>query len=301
MRVFARVVDLGSFHLAAKQLGTSAAAATRSVRILEEHLNVRLLNRSTRSLSLTDVGRLYLDGCRAVIEKLDEVESDLVRATRDPGGTLRIAAPATFAAAGLGALSASYLAVNPRVSFDITVYDTHIDMIEGGFDICFSAERNQGNSSLVSRQLTSVEDVVVASPTYLSRRGTPRGPDELSRHDLLSVQDAMSTSWELGDEHKTYRVTAGTALSATSCAMVRTAALAHMGIAVLPVPFVAEDLAKGALVRVLGRFQICGGLRQITMLYSGRNYLSMKVRSFIDFTVDQYRGMGKPTALRVVA
>ncbi|HYS63598.1 MAG TPA: LysR family transcriptional regulator, partial [Paraburkholderia sp.] len=118
MRVFARVVDLGSFHLAAKQLGISAATATRSVRILEEHLNMRLLNRSTRSLSLTDAGRLYPDGCRAVIEKLDEVESDLVRTTRDPGGTLRIAAPTTFAADGLGAVTASYRAANPRVCFD---------------------------------------------------------------------------------------------------------------------------------------------------------------------------------------
>ena len=105
MRVFTRVVDLASFNLAARQLGMSAAAVTRSVSMLEAHLNMRLLNRTTRSLSLTEVGKEYLDGCRTIIEKLDEMESNLVQTTRDPRGTLRIATPMTFATSGLGTCS----------------------------------------------------------------------------------------------------------------------------------------------------------------------------------------------------
>ncbi len=145
MRVFTRVVDLASFNLAARQLGMSAAAVTRSVGTLEAHLNMRLLNRTTRGLSLTDVGREYLDGCRTIIEKLDEMESNLLETTRDPQGTLRIATPMTFAAAGLGALLAAYRTLHPRVDFDVTnVRYAPIDLVGGGFDVCFSDDRRTG-------------------------------------------------------------------------------------------------------------------------------------------------------------
>jgi DNA-binding transcriptional LysR family regulator len=304
MRVFARVVDLNSFSLAGKQLGMSAAAVTRSVGMLEAHLNMRLLNRSTRSLSLTEAGRLYLDGCRAVIEKLDEVESELVRATRDPSGVLRIAAPAVFANAGLAGLLGAYRASNPRVDFDITAYDTHIDMIEGGFDVCFATDRQPVNASLVSRKITSVQEVVVASPSYLSRRGTPRTPADLAQHDLLAVSDAPR-AWEFSNAEGPQRVSVNGPLTANGYAMVRTAALADMGVALLPLPIVAEDLARGALVPMLDQFDVNSGLQHISIVYSGRNYLTMKVRSFIDFAVEQFRAnattQSSPVPLRAVA
>lgn len=301
MRVFTRVVDLASFNLAARQLGMSAAAVTRSVGTLEAHLNMRLLNRTTRSLSLTDVGREYLEGCRAIIEKLDEMESSLLETTRDPQGTLRIATPMTFATAGLGALLAAYRILHPRVDFDVTTFDTHIDLVEGGFDVCFSDDQRLANSTLVCRTLTSVDELAVASPTYLARNGTPRDPAALNRHGLLTVSDGSSRSWEFADADGVYRVCTGSALTATSSAMVRVAALNHMGIAMLPMPIVAEDLACGALTPVLEQFDINGGSRQVSILYSGRKYLSMRVRTFIDFTVSQYRAPDRPVALRAVA
>lgn len=301
MRVFTRVVDLASFNLAARQLGMSAAAVTRSVSMLEAHLNMRLLNRTTRSLSLTEVGKEYLDGCRTIIEKLDEMESNLVQTTRDPRGTLRIATPMTFATAGLGALLAAYRTLHPRVDFDVTTFDTHIDMVEGGYDVCFSDDRRLASSTLVSRTLTSVNEVTVASPAYLARNGTPRDPAELNRHGLLTVSDGTSRTWEFTDANGVYRVNTGSALTATSSAMVRVAALNHMGIALLPLPFVTDDIAHGTLVPVLKQYEINGGPRHVSILYSGRNYLSMKVRSFIDFAVSQYRAPDKQVALRVVA
>jgi DNA-binding transcriptional LysR family regulator len=301
MRVFTRVVDLASFNLAARQLGMSAAAVTRSVSMLEAHLNMRLLNRTTRSLSLTEIGKEYLEGCRMIIEKLDEMESNLVQATRDPRGTLRIAAPATFASSGLGTLLAAYRALHPRVDFDVTTFDNHIDMVEGGFDVCFSDDRRLTSSTLVSRRLTTIEEVTVASPAYLARNGTPRDPAALSRHALLTVSDGSSRTWEYSDANGVYRVSAGSALSATSSAMVRVAALNHMGVALLPLPLAQQDLVDGTLVPVLDQFEVNGGPRHVSILYSGRNYLSMKVRSFIDFAVSQYRAPDKPVALRAVA
>ncbi|WP_043287016.1 LysR family transcriptional regulator [Paraburkholderia oxyphila] len=309
MRVFTRVVDLSSFSLAGKQLGMSAAAVTRSVGMLEAHLNMRLLNRSTRSLSLTEAGRLYLDGCRAVIEKLDEVESELVRATRDPSGVLRIAAPSVFASGALTALLGAYRDVNPRVDFDVTAYDSHIDMIEGGFDVSFATDRQQVNASLVSRKLTSVKEIVVAAPGYLARKGVPRTPADLAQHDLLAVSDSPR-NWEFANAEGLQRVNANGPLTASGYATVRAAALTDMGIALLPLPLVADDIARGTLLPVLNTFDVNGGMQHVSIVYSGRNYLTMKVRSFIDFAVEQFRAHSAhavngahsaPVALRAVA
>lgn len=301
MRAFIRVVDLASFNLAARQLGMSAAAVTRSIGTLEAHLNVRLLNRTTRSLSLTEVGKEYLEGCREVVEKLDEIESNLVHTTRDPSGTLRIASTMTFSTTGLATLLASYRAQHPRVSFDVTTFDTDIDMIDGRFDVCFSDDRSLSSSTLVSRTLTSIDDLVVASPVYLARRGTPRDLSALGGHELLAISDGLSRTWEFVNADGIQRVSAGNTFMATSHPMARAAALNHMGLALLPRPLIADDLAQGTLVPVLEQFAVNGGSHHISIVYPGRNYLSMKVRSFIDFVVGQYRSTDIPVALRAVA
>ncbi len=299
MRVFTRVVELSSFSLAARQLGMSAAAVTRSVGMLEAHLNMRLLNRTTRSLSLTETGREYLDGCRTIIEKLDEIESNLAQVNRDPHGTLRIAASATSVAAGLGALLSTYRIEHPRVRFDVTTFDIQVDMVEGGYDVCFCDDQRLVNSTFVSRTLTSVRDVIVASPGYLARHGTPVEPVELNTHCLLTVSNGAARNWEFSDVDGSSRIYTGNALASTSNTMVRIAALNHMGIAQLPHPLVA-DLASGALVPILERYDVNGGPRRVSILYPSRNYLSTKVRSFIDYVVDHYRTPER-TAMQLAA
>jgi DNA-binding transcriptional LysR family regulator len=289
MRAFARVVELGSFNMAARQLGMSPAAVTRSIGMLEAHLNMRLLNRNTRSLSLTEVGRSYLEGCRIIIDRLDELESSLLQTTRDVSGTLRLAAPMTFVASGLAQLLANYRAIHPRVDFDITTFDTHIDIVEGGFDVCFSDDRRLASSTLISRRLTVVEEILVASPTYLAERGTPADASSLSAHSLLTTTDGASRTWEFSDSSGVHRVCAGGGVNATSSLMVREAALNHMGIALLPAPLAADEIERGSLIRLLEHLEVNGGPRHISILYSGRTNLSRKVRTFIDFTVAQYR------------
>ncbi len=293
MRVFVRVVDLASFNLAARQLGMSAAAATRSINTLESHLKIRLLNRTTRSFSLTEVGREYLEGCRTIIEKLDEIEFNLTQSSSFPSGKLRIGAPATFANARLGMLLAGYRLAYPDVDFEVTTFDTQIDPVENGFDVCFVDDRSFSSSTLVTRSLTRVEEVLVASPSYLAAHGTPQTPSELNDHGLLAVTDGTSKSWEFANDECVSRVNAGKTLSSTSSTLVRTAALQHMGIALLSREFVQRDLDRGRLVALLADFKINGGPRSLSMLYSGRNYLSMKVRSFVDFVVNEYRHAGK--------
>jgi DNA-binding transcriptional LysR family regulator len=300
MRVFTRVVELGSFSLAARQLGMSAAAVTRSIRMLEAHLNMRLLNRNTRSLSLTEVGKDYLQGCRTIIDRLDELESNLSQTTREVRGTLRLAAPMTFVASGLAQLLAGYRAAHPLVDFDVTTFDTRIDMVEGGFDVGFSDERRITGSTLVSRRLTVVNEIIVASPAYLARHGTPIDPHSLGEHSLLAFTDGTARAWAFADASGVYRVSTGAGMNATSSLMVREAALNHMGIALLPTSLVVEDIRRGALVRLLDQFEVNGGPCHISLLYSGRTNLSRKVRSFIDYTVEQFLPHEKALALRAV-
>jgi DNA-binding transcriptional LysR family regulator len=289
MRVFTRVADLNSFHLAAKQLGMSTSAVTRSVGMLEAYLNMRLLNRTTRSLPLTEIGKNYLNGCREIIGTLEEMESNLMHSTRDPSGKLRIAAPMAFVASDLGALLASYRTLHPRIDFDVTTFDTHINMVEGGYDVCFSDDRRLTSATLVSRGLTSIDELVVASPVYLAQHGTPCDRSELSAHSLLAVSDGSPRRWEFADANGVYRVFTGHGVSTTANMMVRMTALNHIGIALLTAPFVSDDLARGTLVRVLEQFKVNGGPREISIVYSGRNNLSSKIRNFIEFTVRQYR------------
>lgn len=301
MRVFIRVVNLASFSVAAKQLGMSAAAVTRHVHMLESHLNMRLLNRTTRHLSLTDAGREYLDGCRSIIEKLDEIEFNVGQTTRDPSGKLRLASPSTFASSRLGALLSSYRALHTKVDFEVTTFDTPIDPIEGGFDVCFMDDPHFTSSILVSRTLTRIDQVVVASPAYLAAHGVPKTPSSLNQHGLLAVTDGACRTWEFVNADGVSRVMAGQALSTSSSQLVRAAALNSMGIALLPREFVVDDLAQGRLVSVLKDYQINGGPRDVSILYSGRNYLSTKVRSFVDFVVNEYRSGETKRSLHVVA
>ena len=298
MRVFTRIVELGSFTLAARRMGMSQAAVTRSISELESHLSARLLNRTTRSIALTDHGQEYLEGCREIIQKLEQMESLLTQTTSDPSGTLRIAVLTPFATTELAKLLSAYRTLHPRVDFSITTFDTQAGIVDGGFDVCFSDDRHPVASHLVSRPLTGLQEVIVASPTYLELSEIPHTPPELNQHALLSVSDGTSSIWELTDGREVFRVKPGGTLTATSGAMVRIVALNHMGIALLPLSYVSEDISRGTLIPLLQAFRINGGPRSISILYAGRNFLSSKVRNFVDFVVARYCSPDRPGTMR---
>jgi DNA-binding transcriptional LysR family regulator len=301
MRVFMRVVELSSFSVAARQLGMSAAAVTRSVNTLEAHLNTRLINRSTRSLSLTEAGARYLDSCRAIVANIDEVDANLTRTAHSPHGTVRIAATTTFANTELVALLADYRAAEPGVDFDVTTFEAQLDLIEGGFDVGFTDDDRLVGTSVVGRMLMQYRSVLVASPSYLAQRGAPLNPSMLNSHTLLGPVSGAARAWEFTDAHGVYRVPVRYSLRATDTAMLRMAALNHMGIALLPAPAVSRELACGALSQVLERFPLNNGARQFSVIYSGRNHLTAKVRAFVEFAVARFRSDERKTALRAVA
>jgi DNA-binding transcriptional LysR family regulator len=289
MRTFIKVADSMSFAIAAKQLGVSNAAVTRSIAMLEAHLNMRLINRSTRHLSLTDAGRAYLEGCGELIEQLDALEANVSAAGRESFGTLRIASASCFAQADLGVLLREYRREQPRVRFDLMVFDNQRDVAVGNYDVCFSAERKQRDSTLVCQPLTAITDTLVAAPEYLAYRGVPRAPQELAAHDMLLASDATTRYWEFADASGTQRIAVHAALASANVAAVRHAALAGLGIARLPLSLVEADITDGTLARVLPDHPLADATRTISILYGSRRYLAQSARSFIDFAVARLR------------
>ncbi|MEJ0002721.1 MAG: LysR family transcriptional regulator [Pararobbsia sp.] len=289
MRVFLKVVELKSFGLAGEQLGVSRPAVTRSIAMLEEHFNVRLLHRSTHNVSLTEAGEAYVDGVRAVLEKLDEVEAEVNRTVREPKGTLRIATPTSFSMTDLAPLLAGYRRRYPDVRLEVSLIDTHVDIVEGRYDACFVADHKAASATMVSRALAPIKPVLVASPDYLRRSGAPPDAASLRQHDLLAHVDTGRQALVLRTPAGTEHIEFEPALAASSSVLVREAALAHMGIAVIPEGLVRDDIEHGRLEIVLPQCEVMGPQRQMSILYSGRRHLSAKVRSFIEFAVDHFR------------
>ncbi|BEU25763.1 LysR family transcriptional regulator [Paraburkholderia sp. 22B1P] len=289
MRMFAKVAESLSFTVAAKELRVSTAMVTRGVAMLETHLNLRLLNRTTRSVSLTDVGHEYWQGCRELLRHLDTLEANVCSSAREAGGSLKVAAHESFAVTGLSELVAGFREIEPRVDFELTVFASTHDLGVGTYDVCFVAERRLRDSSLVCRPLVDVPDVIVASPAYLALRGVPVQPADLADHDVLTTSEPSVRSWEFNDAYGVQRVLLRPILSSSNLLTLIRAAKSGLGIARLPASLVFTEIREGALASLLEEFDLENGVRTLFMLYSGNRYMAPRVRRFIDFCVAHYR------------
>ena len=197
MRVFVKVADNGSFARTAAQMDLSAAVVTRHVAELESHLGVRLLNRTTRSLSLTGAGQVYLERCRQIIDEVDEADALISSASRDPKGTLKVVAPVSFGLRNLAPLVKKYQEMHPKVVVDLTLTDRAIDLVEEGYDCGILLTRMINSESLISRVLAETRVMLCASPAYIAEHGEPDGAApativgrQLSIDQLISVTEA---------------------------------------------------------------------------------------------------------------
>ncbi|KAE8754382.1 LysR family transcriptional regulator [Paraburkholderia madseniana] len=289
MRMFAKVAESLSFAAAAKQLGVSSAVVTRGIATLEAHLNTRLLNRTKRRISLTEAGQAYLQGCTELITQLNMLDASVSSATQESVGSLKIAASEFFAATYLSDLLTAYHAAEPGVRFEMTVFASTQDLDGNDHDVWFSAERRLRDSSLICRPLTQCRDVIVASPTYLARRGPPEVPQNLPDHNVLLASNVATRHWEFRDAHGPRRVAVHPIFTSPNLMAVKRAALAGLGVARLPRPLIESQLRAGALKLLLDCFDLEGDERTMWMLYSGRRYITQRVRSFVDFVVARYR------------
>ncbi|MDQ7980972.1 LysR family transcriptional regulator [Paraburkholderia sp. SARCC-3016] len=292
MRVFIRVVESKGFSIAAKELGMSAAAVTRSVNMLEAHLNVRLLNRSTRSVSLTDIGEQYLDDCRKLVRMLDDMDAKLIRTSRAKQGVLRIGISAASASSHVCDVLAAYHATQAPVTFDVRSHYSSDDFRADRFDVSFTDRRYQPASSQISRTLLTFDEGLTASRDYLANHGVPTTPTSLAVHRLLMVADRTQRTWDLTDGSDMFRIEPlRSVLRVPSYSSARIAAVQGMGIALLPLDMISEELHHGTLVRVLpSHMPPASFANGVSIVYSGRTRQQVRVRQFIDFSIQFFRG-----------
>lgn len=257
MICFARVVEAKSFTGAAAKLGVSKSVVSARVSALEERLGVRLLQRTTRKLALTPDGLVLHEHCARLLATADDAAATMAGAGDQPRGLLRINAPVVFAEEFLAPVLAAYLERFPEVRIEITLSDTFIDLVDEGIDVAIRVASHLAGAGLVARKLASDQTVLVAAPSYLARRGTPAAPEDLLHHDCL-VYSLLKVSQEWRFREPGGRAATTVPLQgrfrAESGAVLRRAALAGMGLAVLPTFMIAEDLAAARLRRVVPAF-----------------------------------------------
>lgn len=285
MRVFVQVVDSGSFVRAAAALDTSNAAVTRQIGALETHLGARLLNRTTRKLSLTDAGAGFCERARAILEDISEAEALAGERSVQPVGLLRITAPLSFGVTQLARLLPGFRARYPRLRLDIDLSDRTVDLVNEGVDVALRIA-GEMRGALVARRIAPVSTVVCAAPAYLRRRGRPLKPQDLAAHDTLSFSYLWSgDDWLFSDSlGKVTRVRLRPSVHATSGDLLRELAVAGGGIILQPTFIVAAELARGALVPVLADYRTLEF--NLYAVYLSRRQLSTKVRVFIDYLID---------------
>ncbi|SDV48396.1 LysR family transcriptional regulator [Chitinasiproducens palmae] len=288
MRIFARVAETGNFTRAGEQLGLSVPVVTRSVAALESHLNVRLLNRTTRRVSLTEAGDQYLGGCRALLEQLDEIEANVARASQAMAGVLRVAASNSFALLRLGPVLASYRKRFPHVEISLTLIDRPFDLVEEGFDVGIVPTDLISSETLVIRHLRRTGSIVVASRDYLREAGAPVSPEDLGAHAYIATDvQGRVLSFENGEEVR--RVTLTPCMSVNSILMLHQSAQVGMGFAILPSSLVEADLAAGNLVQLVVPWTVVGADVTMAVVYPSRRFVSPKVRSFVEHVLDAFR------------
>jgi len=276
--VFARVVQAGSFTAAAAALGMPKSTVSRKVSDLEERLHSRLLQRTTRKLSLTDVGRTYYDYCARIVGEVEDAERAVSTLQETPRGLLRVTAPINVAF--LGPIVSDYLKRYPEVRLDLFCTGRTVDLVEERFDLGIRGGA-LADSTLIARRLGSAKWLLVATPGYLQRRGRPRSPDDLRKHDCLlfgAGPDSGGLRLENGD--RSVQVALSPRLTVTDIDVVYAVATAGLGIAVLPAFRCVEDIRARRLTRVLADWNVPS--TSLHVVYPSTRHISPKVKSFID-------------------
>jgi DNA-binding transcriptional LysR family regulator len=293
MEAFVRVVESGTFVAAAERLKMSTSSLSRLVADLEQHLGARLLNRTTRRLSLTEVGQSYYERCVTLLADLSEAEAIAGQAAAQPRGTVRITCSHGMAEQRVAPAIATFVEQHPTVKFDLVVSDRLVDLVEEGFDLAIRVGP-VGSERLVARRLGAMQLLLAAAPAYLARRGTPATLADLASHDALTYAYASSPRlWRLFDAAgSAHDVRVGGSLHANSGEALRSAALAGLGLIYEPDFLLAEALARGELVRVLPAYS--GATGDIWAVYPSRRHLSLKVRLFVDHIARDFASASAP-------
>lgn len=286
--VFVRVVERGSFTRAADELELSRAVVSKYLTRLEERLGVRLLNRTTRRLSLTEAGAELFAASQGALERIAEAEGAITRLQREPRGTLKINAPMSFGILELAPALPAFLEKYPDVQVDLRMDDRHVDLVEEGFDVGVRITQRLAESSLVARRLLGCKQFVCASPAYLAAHGEPESPEDLAAHNCILYQHAAAANvWRFraaGGRDVAVAVTGN--LRANNGIAEREAAVRGVGILLTPSFYVSAELKTGTLKRILREYSLPE--LSLYLIYPKRSHVPPKVRVFVDFLVRRF-------------
>lgn len=284
MAVFVRIVEARGFARAAEQLGMSRAMVSKHVRYLEQRMGVRLLNRTTRHVSLTGPGAEYYQRCTQILADVEQAESAAAAGTAQPRGVLRVNAPVSFGTLHVAAAVGKFVRRYPELTVDLTLTDRIVDLAEEGFDVALRLT-NRPDPSLIARRLGRVRVVLCAAPAYLREHGVPAAPEDLTRHNCLGYTYWFAPGeWRFKGPGGERVVRVSGNVRANNGEALRELTLTGAGILLAPRYLLAEHLRNGRLVQLLAEYEIEPlGLYAV---YAERRNLPAKVRLFIDFLAE---------------
>lgn len=289
MRIFTETVDAESFTAAADRLGLSKQFVSKRIAALEKRLGTQLLVRTTRRQHVTDVGLAYYEHTQRILQDVDEAEQMIANQMATPRGVLRLSAPMTFATMHLGPLVPAFMQRYPEVSIELDLNDRTVDLIDEGYDMAVRIG-TLADSSLIARRITTAQLITCASPDYLREQGAPTAPEQLAAHACLIYGHTRRGEWTYRVGERKRRVSVNGSLRSNNGEMLRDAAIAGLGLIVLPDFIVAPALADGRLVEVLEDFRPEGFT--VYAVYPQHRQSSLLVRAFSDFLVESFREAG---------
>jgi DNA-binding transcriptional LysR family regulator len=290
MATFVKVVEAGGFAAAGRKLDMSPSTVTLHVQALEERLGVRLLNRSTRKVSVTEVGRAYYERCLQILADADDADNVVQALHSTPRGTLRLNASVTTPML-LAPVIAEFTSLYPEVKLAMTISDRMVDLVEEGIDLAILTMPIP-DSNLIVRRIGSFRLVACAAPSYLAARGVPREPDDLMNHSCLTYSfSPWGCDWYFGraDNRKSVRVAGN--MESNSVEALKLAAVHGQGLILVPSFLVVDELTSGRLIPVLTQFP-CPE-KPVNAVYQHRHHLSAKVRSFLELVTRHFRVVEK--------
>ena len=283
--VFVRVVERGSFTLAADDLALSRAVVSKYLSRLEDRLGARLLHRTTRRLSLTEAGAALFEASRGALERIEEAEAAVAQFQAKPRGRLRVSAPMSFGILHLGPAMADFGRAYPEITLDVRLDDRYVNLVEDGFDVAVRIG-SLTDSSLVARKLAVTHALACASPGYLAEHGEPETPEDLAAHNCL-VYSYLADVWRFaGPDGREIPVAVKGNLRINNGIVLAEAAVAGHGVLVSPSFYVAPLLRDGRLKRILARYKVKE--LGIHAVYPQRGHVPPKVRAFVDFLAQRF-------------
>ncbi|WP_373019148.1 LysR family transcriptional regulator [Thiomicrorhabdus sp.] len=286
MRIFIRVVEAGGIGKAAEQLNLAKSAVSRRLSDLESRLACKLIQRTTRTSSLTEAGQLYYERALKVLESIEEMNSSIRNDEQQLRGTLRVAVPLSFGLAHLTGVFDQFAKQHPELTLQIDLSDREVDMVEEGFDLAFRIGQLK-DALIQARKLVPIRLILCASPDYLQEYGTPEVPEDLKEHKVLHYTGDKTGVWHLTDsEGYSHPVQASGQIYANNGDFLRKMAVSGHGIILSPTFIAWESLQKGELVQVLKEYNL--PLIHAYAVYPQNRYLSNKARVFIDFLVEYF-------------